>query len=112
VSQDAAPQQYPRQYLYPRVTGSGTARWDTAHPFRARRRAEEFRMRRPLSRAALAVGAALAVVVAGSSGVAAAHGDPAPGTPEYLARDAQNIADAYGRQTIRTARTGTAPAAR
>ena len=26
-------------------------------------------------------------------------GDPAPGSPEYLARDAQNIADAYGRQT-------------
>ena len=26
-------------------------------------------------------------------------GDPAPGSPAYLARDAQNIADAYGRQT-------------
>src|SRR3954452_11520411 len=56
-------------------------------------------MRRPLSRAALAVGAALAVVVAGSPTAMAAPNAPAPGTPEYLARDAQNIADAYGRQT-------------
>lgn len=56
-------------------------------------------MRRPLPRAVLALGAAVAVVLAGSSGAAAAPGDPAPGTPEYLARDAQNIADAYGRQT-------------
>jgi dienelactone hydrolase len=57
-------------------------------------------MRRPrLVRAAVAAGLACAVVVAGSSGAAAAPGDPAPGSPEYLARDAQNIADAYGRQT-------------
>jgi len=42
---------------------------------------------------------AIAVVLAGSSGAAAAPGEPAPGSPEYLARDAQNIADAYGRQT-------------
>jgi hypothetical protein len=56
-------------------------------------------MRRPLPRAALALGAALAVVVSGSSGAAAAPGNPAPGTPEYVARDVQNIADAYGRQT-------------
>jgi hypothetical protein len=55
-------------------------------------------MRRPLFRAAFAVGAALAVAAGGST-AAAAPGDPAPGTPEYLARDAQNIADAYGRQT-------------
>ena len=56
-------------------------------------------MRRPLPRAALALGAALAVVAAGSSAASAAPGNPAPGTPEYLARDAQNIAEAYGRQT-------------
>src|SRR5690349_16416280 len=57
-------------------------------------------MRRPrLARAAVAAGLACAVVVAGSSGASAAPGDPAPGTPAYLARDAQNIADAYGRQT-------------
>jgi len=56
-------------------------------------------MRRPLPRAALALGIAVAVVAAGSSGAAAAPGDPAPGSPEYLARDAQHIADAYGRQT-------------
>jgi dienelactone hydrolase len=60
-------------------------------------------MRRPLPRAALVPGVALvlavAVVLAGSSGAAAAPGEPAPGSPEYLARDAQNIADAYGRQT-------------
>ena len=60
-------------------------------------------MRRPLPRAALVPGVALvlavAVVLAGSSGAAAAPSEPAPGSPEYLARDAQNIADAYGRQT-------------
>ncbi len=51
------------------------------------------------SRAATVVALALSAVVAGSSGAAAAPGDPAPGSPEYLARDAQNVADAYGRQT-------------
>lgn len=56
-------------------------------------------MRRPLSRAVLAVGAAVAIVAAGTTEAAAAPGDPAPGTPAYLARDAQNIAEAYGRQT-------------
>ena len=57
-------------------------------------------MRRPrLARAACAVGIALAVAVGGTAPASAAPGDPAPGTPEYLARDAQNIADAYGRQT-------------
>jgi hypothetical protein len=53
-------------------------------------------VRRPrLVRAALTVGLACAFVVTGSSGASAAPGDPAPGTPEYLARDAQNIADAW-----------------
>jgi hypothetical protein len=47
--------------------------------------------------AALALASSL--VVAGAGGAAAAPADPAPGSPEYLARDAQNIADAYGRQT-------------
>ncbi|NEK86739.1 alpha/beta hydrolase [Blastococcus saxobsidens] len=56
-------------------------------------------MRRPLPRAALALGAAVAVALSGSSAAAAAPGGPAPGTPGYLVRDAQNIADAYGRQT-------------
>src|SRR3954463_14482454 len=51
------------------------------------------------TRAAAVVALALSLVVAGNSGASAAPGDPAPGTPEYLARDAQNIADAYGRQT-------------
>ena len=55
--------------------------------------------RRPLARAALALGVALAAVATGSGPASAAPGDPAPGTPGYLARDAQNIADAYGRQT-------------
>jgi hypothetical protein len=30
---------------------------------------------------------------------APAHGAPTPGSPEYIARDNRNIADAYGRQT-------------
>jgi hypothetical protein len=54
-------------------------------------------MRRPRAlRAAVTAGIALAVVVPGIAGAATG---PAPGTPAYLARDAQNIADAYGRQT-------------
>src|SRR6476469_6541154 len=54
-------------------------------------------MRRPSAlRAAVAVGAALSVAV---PGVAGASTGPAPGSPAYLARDAQDIADAYGRQT-------------
>ncbi|WP_197022372.1 alpha/beta hydrolase family protein [Candidatus Blastococcus massiliensis] len=57
-------------------------------------------MRRPrLARAVLALGATVAVVAGGTSGAAAAPAGPAPGTPEYLARDAQNVAEAYGRQT-------------
>ena len=46
--------------------------------------------------AAVSLGIALAVAVPGSAGAASG---PTPGSPQYLARDAQNIADAYGRQT-------------
>jgi hypothetical protein len=54
-------------------------------------------MRRPRRLgAAVSLGIALAVAVPGSAGAASG---PAPGSPQYLARDAQNIADAYGRQT-------------
>src|SRR6185503_7630828 len=47
------------------------------------------------------IGAGLAlaitwVLMAATAGWAAG---PAPGTPEYLQRDVQNMADAYGRQT-------------
>jgi hypothetical protein len=58
-------------------------------------------MRRPrLVRSALALAAVVGIVAAGTSGAAAASGSgPAPGSPEYIARDNQNIADAYGRQT-------------
>jgi hypothetical protein len=52
-------------------------------------------MRRLATAALLAV--ALATAVPGTA--AAQPAGPAPGSPEYLARDAQNIADAYGRQT-------------
>jgi dienelactone hydrolase len=51
------------------------------------------------ARATAAVGIALAVVLCGAPGVAGAADAPAPGSPEYIARDNQNIADAYGRQT-------------
>ena len=53
-------------------------------------------MRRPRLLCA-AVAACAAVLTPGIA--QAAPGDPAPGSPAYLARDAQNIADAYGRQT-------------
>src|SRR6476660_9038333 len=54
-------------------------------------------MRRPCAlRVAVTLGAALTVLV---PGIASASAGPAPGSPAYLARDAQNIADAYGRQT-------------
>src|SRR3954451_9519684 len=56
-------------------------------------------MRRPRLRSAVVATAAAVAVVALAPGALAAPGDPAPGSPEYLARDAQNIADAYGRQT-------------
>jgi dienelactone hydrolase len=52
------------------------------------------RLLRPL--AALAVSAA--VVPAFTAG-ATMTGKPQPGTPEYVQRDLQNVADAYGRQT-------------
>src|SRR6478736_2538773 len=54
-------------------------------------------MRRPCAlRVAVTLGAALTVLV---PGIASASAGPAPGSPAYLARDPQNIADAYGRQT-------------
>jgi hypothetical protein len=57
-------------------------------------------MRRPRSAvlAGAVLAAALAVAVPGTAAAAPSSG-PAPGSPEYMARDAQNIADAYGRQT-------------
>jgi hypothetical protein len=60
------------------------------------------------SRTALAVGAAALCAIAvatmspGTASAAPSSGSsssPAPGSPAYVARDAQNIADAYGRQT-------------
>src|SRR3954471_15135045 len=45
---------------------------------------------------AAAVGAAVALT---APGTAAAAGGTAPRSPQYVERDAQNIADAYGRQT-------------
>src|SRR5689334_11007743 len=57
-------------------------------------------MRRPGTvRLAVLVAALLAAAPAFVSAAAAAGAGPAPGSPEYLARDARNIADAYGRQT-------------
>src|SRR6185312_14436328 len=56
-------------------------------------------MRRPRLRSAVVATAAAVAVVAFAPGAQAAPGDPAPGSPAYLARDPQNIADAYGRQT-------------
>src|SRR6476660_1845910 len=58
-------------------------------------------MRRPrLVRSALALAVVAGIVAAGTSGASSASGSvPAPGSPEYSARDNQNIADAYGRQT-------------
>src|SRR4051794_25537376 len=60
-------------------------------------------MRRPSSRPLLAVATAcaagLAVACAGVPAAIAADTAPAPGTPAYVARDAQNIQDAYGRIT-------------
>jgi dienelactone hydrolase len=44
-------------------------------------------------------GAALIALAGLSSTTAAQAAGPQPGTPEYIARDTQNIADAYGRQT-------------
>src|SRR3954452_18697021 len=56
-------------------------------------------MRRLRLRSAVVATAAAVAVVAVAPGAQAAPGDPTPGSPAYLARDAQNIADAYGRQT-------------
>lgn len=51
-------------------------------------------MRMPIRHAALA-----AVLLALAAAAPAAAGGPAPGTPEYVQRDNQNMQDAYGRQT-------------
>src|SRR3954465_15308762 len=56
-------------------------------------------MRRPRLRSAVVATAAAVAAAALAPGPHAAPRAPAPGSPEYLARDAQNIADAYGRQT-------------
>jgi hypothetical protein len=55
-------------------------------------------MRRRRPTRALVPVAALAAVLTAAAPAAASSG-PAPGSPAYLARDAQNIADAYGRQS-------------
>ena len=47
----------------------------------------------------LLTGALAALTVAGGLWSPASASGPEPGTPEYQARDTQNIADAYGRQT-------------
>ena len=52
--------------------------------------------RRSALRAAVTVAIVVAVALPGTAG---ASTGPTPGSPDYLARDAQNIADAYGRQT-------------
>src|SRR3954465_13796408 len=56
--------------------------------------------RRPLrrTRRLLAAAVALAVLPATAAWAGTAT-EPAPGSPAYLARDAQNVLDAYGRQT-------------
>ena len=60
-------------------------------------------MRRPHPRSLLALGSGLALAAAmlPSSALAAdpAPSGPAPGSPAYVARDAQNVLDAYGRIT-------------
>jgi hypothetical protein len=44
-------------------------------------------------------GAVALALLPAAAAVAGTSDNPAPGTPAYLARDAQNIRDAYGRQT-------------
>jgi hypothetical protein len=44
-------------------------------------------------------GAVALVVLPGTIALAGTSGNPSPGSPAYIARDAQNIRDAYGRQT-------------
>ena len=56
-------------------------------------------MRRHRLAGATLAAAVCATVALATPGAASAAGGPAPGSPEYIARDAQNIADAYGRQT-------------
>jgi hypothetical protein len=51
-----------------------------------------------MPRRGLALCCALAALTGGMTTTATAAG-PAPGSPEYVQRDNQNIADAYGRQT-------------
>ena len=52
---------------------------------------------RPSSRARVLAGVALASLLALGSTPSPAAADPQPSDPAYTARDAQNIADAYGR---------------
>lgn len=47
---------------------------------------------------AVAIGAAAAAIMAATASVGLASA-PAPGSPEYVQRDMQNMRDAYGRQT-------------
>ena len=49
----------------------------------------------------LVFAAALLALTAPLAMAAAASSDPAPGSPAYIKRDAQNMADAYGRQTAK-----------
>ncbi len=56
-------------------------------------------MRRRTAIATTLTAALTACLGAGASSVHAAEPGPEPGSPEYVARDTQNIADAYGRIT-------------
>src|ERR1700731_80410 len=55
--------------------------------------------RRAVGAGLLAVPAAATMVAEAGAGGATAVPEPPPGSPAYVARDTQNIADAYGRQT-------------
>jgi dienelactone hydrolase len=55
--------------------------------------------RAPVRRRTTAVAVLLACLGAGTTAGHAAEPEPEPGSPEYVARDTQNIADAYGRIT-------------
>ena len=87
----AATRGYPRVTGAARLVGGQGARPPPSQESRCAVHASSGRRRRG-TRAAPSSSPAV-------SGASAAPGDPAPGTPAYLARDAQNIADAYGRQT-------------
>jgi dienelactone hydrolase len=54
---------------------------------------------RPLARRALALLTGFLLAALATAAAASAGGGPAPGSPEYIQRDNQNILDAYGRQT-------------